>query len=214
MVTIGSILFVFVREISTNRIELTTTTSNSSNCSNIFLLTRDFVGASVSPEPVAFQHRVEFPGNKRNQSFHRSFDFRWHKCRSHIGNSFWKPADTNTACSKTKTRATDVLLNKNRTQAATEWSRLLLHDVICSERVPFRRRRGRWECTARCLSLVTLTFDVSPWHSNSSERGTKHVFPVNLAQLRSGVPEVFDSQTKNKSQTALKTEPYAFYCVR
>jgi len=39
--------------------------------------------------------------------------------------------------------------------------------------------------------------------------GTKHVFPVNLAQLRSAVPEIFDSQTNKKtSQTALKTEPY------
>jgi len=31
------------------------------------------------------------------------------------------------------------------------------------------------------LSLVTLTFDLWPWRSNSSERGTKHVFTVNLA---------------------------------
>jgi len=42
-----------------------------------------------------------------------------------------------------------------------------------------------------------------PWHSNSSQRGTKHVFPVNLAQIRSTITDIFVEQTK-KSQTALK----------
>ena len=57
--------------------------------------------------------------------------------------------------------------------------------------------------------------DLWPWHSNSSERGTKHVFTVNLTQIRSSIPEIFEWQqkTKNnnktKSQTALKTEPYS-----
>jgi len=37
--------------------------------------------------------------------------------------------------------------------SATVW-------VICSQRVPFRRRRWWWEWTARFLSLVTLTFDI------------------------------------------------------
>jgi len=36
---------------------------------------------------------------------------------------------------------------------------------------------------------------------------TKHVLPVNLAQIRSAVPEIFHTQTK-KSQTAPR-EPYA-----
>ena len=40
------------------------------------------------------------------------------------------------------------------------------------------------------LSLVTLTFDFWPWHSNSSERRTKHVFRVNLVQIRSAVPAI------------------------
>jgi len=68
----------------------------------------------------------------------------------------------------------------------------------------------------RFLSLVTLTFDLWPWHSNSSERSTKHVFPMNLAQIRSSVPDISHAQTK-KSQTAPKvpkTEPYAVHCVR
>jgi len=62
------------------------------------------------------------------------------------------------------TRAKDVSSNINRTQAAeitpppaaTEWSCLLLRDLICSKRVPFRRCRGWWECTARFLSLWPL----------------------------------------------------------
>jgi len=53
------------------------------------------------------------------------------------------------------------------------------------------------------LSLVTLTFDLRPRYSNSSERRTKHVFPVNLTQIRSSVPDIFHTQTK-KSQTAPK----------
>jgi len=50
--------------------------------------------------------------------------------------------------------------------------------------------------------------DIWPW--NSSERGTRHVFPVNLAQMHSAVPKIFDAQTINmkKSQTELITEPY------
>jgi len=55
------------------------------------------------------------------------------------------------------------------------------------------------------LYLVTLTFDL--------ERGTEHVFCVNLAQIRSAVPEIFHTQPK-KSQTVPKTEPYAVHCVR
>jgi len=33
-----------------------------------------------------------------------------------------------------------------------------------------------------------------PWPSNSSEWGTKHVFRVNLAQIRSAVPNIFHTQ--------------------
>ena len=43
-------------------------------------------------------------------------------------------------------------------------------------------------------------FDLWPWHSDSSERGTKQVFPVNLTQICSAVPEIFDSRT-NKEKT-------------
>ena len=52
----------------------------------------------------------------------------------------------------------------------------------------------------RFLSVMILTFDLWPWPSNSSERGTKHVFRVNLAQIRSAVPDIFHTRTK-KSQT-------------
>ena len=39
--------------------------------------------------------------------------------------------------------------------------------------------------------------DLWPWPSSSSERGTKHAFHVNLAQICSAVPEIFHAQTKN-----------------
>jgi len=92
------------------------------------------------------------------------------------------------------TRAKDVSPpNTNCTRpsksplAATELS-CLLHDAICSEHIPFCHCWGWWECTAYFFSLTTLTFDLWPWHSKSSERGNKHVFPVNLVQIRSAVP--------------------------
>jgi len=53
------------------------------------------------------------------------------------------------------------------------------------------------------LSLITLTFDLWRWPSNSNEQGTKHVFPVNLAQIRSAVPEICEWQA-NKKQTELE----------
>jgi len=39
------------------------------------------------------------------------------------------------------------------------------------------------------------------------------VFHVNLAQIRSAVPEIFHTQTKNQRLTAPKTEPYTVHCV-
>jgi len=58
----------------------------------------------------------------------------------------------------------------------------------------------QWDDSAVFRSLVTLTFDPWPWHSNSFERRTKHVFPVNLAQIRSVVPEIFDAETKKNEK--------------
>jgi len=52
-----------------------------------------------------------------------------------------------------------------------------------------------------------------PWPSNSSKQGTKHVFPVNLEQIRLAVHEIFHTQTKSRRQRQ-KTEPYAVHCVR
>jgi len=44
-----------------------------------------------------------------------------------------------------------------------------------------------------------------PWHSNSSERGTKHVFHVNLMQIRSAVSDIFHTQrNKNKKSHSTK----------
>ena len=40
-------------------------------------------------------------------------------------------------------------------------------------------------------------FDLLTWPSNSSEQRTKHIFCVNLVQIRSAVPEIFHTQTKN-----------------
>jgi len=89
-------------------------------------------------------------------------------------------------------RTKDVLPNINRTQAAERAEKF------------------------RFLSLVTLNFDLWSWPSNSSERGRKHVFRVNLAQIRSAVPVIHKQKpqtngTKNRtfrsSLRAVKTFP-------
>jgi len=102
---------------------------------------------------------------------------------------------------KQKTRAKDVLLKTDRMEAAvsvhsrqspaaTQCSRLLLDDVICSVR---RTRRLTMHCQYGGKPLWW------PWHSNSSERGTKHVFPVIFAQIHSAVPEIFEAQKRTKN---------------
>jgi len=59
------------------------------------------------------------------------------------------------------------------------------------------------------LSLVTLTFHLWPWPSNSSEQGIKHDFPVNFAHVRSAVPKISVTNKKNKKVTdSTETEPY------
>jgi len=52
------------------------------------------------------------------------------------------------------------------------------------------------EGTEKCcfLSLMTLTFDLY----NLSDQGTKHVFPVDLAQIGSVVPKVFHKQKSHR----------------
>jgi len=45
-------------------------------------------------------------------------------------------------------------------------------------------------------SFVPSDLYLWPWYSNSSEWRTKHVFRVNLAQMRSAVPEIFHTWRK------------------
>ena len=62
------------------------------------------------------------------------------------------------------------------------------------------------------LSLVTLIFDLDI-HTQLSEGPDTSC--VNLTQIRSAAPDTFHSRTNNKvTGNALKTEPYAVYCVR
>jgi len=74
-----------------------------------------------------------------------------------------------------KLEAKDVLPNINRTQGAERAEK------------------------CRFVSLVT-DLDLWPWHLNPSKRGTKHVFPVNLAQIRSAVPEIFHTQKSHRQR--------------
>jgi len=47
------------------------------------------------------------------------------------------------------------------------------------------------------LSLATLTFDFDRDIQTHPSEGP-NVFTVNLAQIRSAIPEIFDAQTKNE----------------
>jgi len=50
--------------------------------------------------------------------------------------------------------------------------------------------------------------DLDLWPSNSSERGTKHVFHVNLAPICSVVLEIFHTQTKKTQTDAAKNRTF------
>jgi len=49
---------------------------------------------------------------------------------------------------------------------------------------------------SRNAVFVPGDLDLWPWPSNSSEWATKHVFPVNLAQIHSAVPDIFHTEKK------------------
>ena len=67
------------------------------------------------------------------------------------------------------------------------------------------------QATKRAENAVFVPGDLHLWlwPSNLSEQGTKHVFHVNLAQIRSVVPEIFHTQTK-KVRRRQKQEPTQF----
>jgi len=55
--------------------------------------------------------------------------------------------------------------------------------------------------------FVPSDLDLWPWHSKSSERGTKHVIPVNLTQIHWAVPEIlFWVTNKQTKQTKKVTD--------
>ena len=59
-----------------------------------------------------------------------------------------------------QTHRTPHANRQNYPPAETEWSQPLVRDVICSQRVPFRRCRGVIGVHRVFLSLMTLTFDL------------------------------------------------------
>ena len=69
--------------------------------------------------------------------------------------------------------------------------------------IKHKTHTGRHKCRKMPFFVPgDLDFDFRPWPSNSSERGTKHVFRVNFAQIRSAVPEIFHTQTKTQTDGA------------
>jgi len=124
-----------------------------------------------------------------------------------------------------ETRAKDVLPNIHCTQTVVSvccrhpvTPRLRRNGVVCCWMTSFAAYgvRDALQCivngndAAAFFCFVPGDLTLWPWHSNSSKRGTKHVFLVNLGQIHSAVPETFECRTnkKTKSHSALKTEPY------
>jgi len=62
-------------------------------------------------------------------------------------------------------------------------------------------------------TFVSGNLDLWLWLSTSSKRGTKHVFRVNLVQIRSAVPKIFHTQTKNQTDSAKNTTLCSSLCV-
>ena len=79
-----------------------------------------------------------------------------------------------------------------------------------------RKPHAAAEMAGKCrfLSLVTLTFDVWPWPSNSSERWDQTRLSCELgANPFSGSRDIL-TQTENNILTAPKTEPSAVHGIR
>ena len=98
------------------------------------------------------------------------------------------------------TRTKDLLPNIHRMQGPPPPQQQLngaVCHVICSHALAV----GGMGAKSAFLSLVTLTLKFVRARDQTRLR-------VNLAQIRSAVPEMFEAQTR-KSQTALKAEPYS-----
>jgi len=77
----------------------------------------------------------------------------------------------------------------------------MMQDVKTKGKFPHAGRRK-----GRKMPFLSLPGDLDlwPWPSHLSERGTEHVFRVNLAQIRSAVSEIFHTQTKKHRLKASK----------
>ena len=109
------------------------------------------------------------------------------------------------------TRAKDVLPKINRTQAAeitpaaTEWFRPLIRDVICSERVPFRRCRELWQCRARAFVPGDLDRDIQTHPSDGLSTSSLWIWRKSVQPfLRYLIHKQTQKNKTHFSQTALK----------
>ena len=76
-------------------------------------------------------------------------------------------------------------------------------DVFTIHKLQAGCRKGR-----KMLFFVHEDLDLWPWHSDWSKWGTKHIFHVNLAQIRSVVPEIFHTQTKKPPTDGAKNRTF------
>ena len=117
---------------------------------------------------------------------------------------------------------TDVLPNKPHAGCNIDHTLPALGTPI----TPRQRRNGPVCCcmmlfaasALQCISMgrkfVAGDLDIWPWHSNSSERGTKHVFHANLAQIHSAVPEIFHTQTNKQTSQKNRTLLSSLHAVK
>ena len=116
-----------------------------------------------------------------------------------------KAKETRTRAKNVFTKHTPHTNRRQRALSSPRHPRLRRNGVVCCcmtwQRTSYATPALSMGITRQffsVLSLVTLTFNLWPCHSSSSERVTKHVFKVNLAQIRSLVQETFDTHKKMK----------------
>ena len=142
---------------------------------------------------------------RSHQGFRGNWDHRWAEA------NLWNLAALTEVI---PTRAEDVLPNTNAPHAgrhvdhtspalsvcalpsppaATEWSCLLLHDVVYLQ-------RGHYNAFSMGRKFVPGDLSLWPWHSNSCEWRTNHILHVNLVQILSAVPKTFHAQKSHRQR--------------
>jgi len=94
---------------------------------------------------------------------------------------------------------------RNYSPAAMEWSRLLLCDVICSERIPLCHCQRVMGVHSTFFVPGDLDLDIQTPPSKGSNTSSLWIWHKYIQRFQG---YLIHKQQKTKSETELKTEPY------